>query len=115
MAEYIALLSALRDIIPIMELLKEFANQGYNLISLAPKVYFKAFEENSRALEIACLLKMCPPTKAINVIYHYFCEHDRLGKISIFPIATNSQLTDVFIKPLTSNTFVHLQKQICDW
>ena len=51
-AEYIVLSSALRDVIFIMELLKEFANRGHNLISVAPKVYCKAFEDNSGALEI---------------------------------------------------------------
>ena len=43
-AEYIALSLALRDIIPIMELLEEFASRGYNLISLEPKVYCKALK-----------------------------------------------------------------------
>ena len=98
-----------------MELLKEFANQGYNLISSAPKVYCKAFEDNSGALEIACLPKMRPCTKAINAIYHHFHEHVHLGKISIYPNATNNQLADVFTKPLTQNTFVCLRKQICGW
>ena len=50
---------------------------------------------------------MRPHTKAINVIYHHFHEHVHLVKSSIYPIATNSQLADVFIKPLTQNTFVH--------
>ena len=58
---------------------------------------------------------MRPRTKAINVIYHHFREHVRLGKISVYPIATNSQLADVFTKPLTQNAFVHLRKQICGW
>ena len=41
-----------------MELLKEFTNREYTLISTALKVYDKAFEDNSAALEIACLPKM---------------------------------------------------------
>ena len=53
MAEYIALSSALRDVTPMMELLKEFANQGYNLILSTPKVYCKDFDHNSEAFEIA--------------------------------------------------------------
>ena len=75
MAEYIALSSALRDVIPIMELMDELKDRGYELISTEPKVYCKAFEDNSGALEIARLPKMRPRTKAINVIYHHFREY----------------------------------------
>ena len=55
MAEYIALSSALRDVIPIMELMDELKDRGYDLISTEPIVYCKAFEDNSGALEIARL------------------------------------------------------------
>ena len=47
------------------------------------------------------VLKMCPCTKALNVIYHHFCEHIWLGKFAIYLIATYSQLADMFTKPLT--------------
>ena len=86
-----------------MKLLKKFASWGYNLISSASKVYYKAFEDNSVALEIACLSKMHPHMKAINVVYHLFCEHVCLGKIFIYPNITSSQLADVFPKPLAQN------------
>ena len=36
MAEYIALSSALRDVIPIMELMDELKDRGYDLISTEP-------------------------------------------------------------------------------
>ena len=72
MAEYIALSLALRDVIPIMELMDELKDHGYELISTEPIVYCKEFEDNSGALEITRLPKMRPCTKAINVIYHHF-------------------------------------------
>ena len=90
MEEYIALSSALRDNIPIMELLEEFAN--------APKVYCKAFEDNSEALEIKCSPKMHPHTKAVKVIYHHFYEHVRLGKFLFIPL----QLTGGWLMSLPS-------------
>ena len=93
-----------------MELLKEFTNKEYNVISTAPKVYCKSFEDNSGTLEIVCLLKMQPHAKAINVIYHHIHKHVYHGIIAIFLIATNSQLADIFFKPLTKNTFDHSQK-----
>ena len=72
MDEYIDLSSAICDVITIMELMDEFNDRGYDLISTKPIVYCKAFEDNSGALEITCLPKMCPGTKVINVIYHHF-------------------------------------------
>jgi len=113
MAEYIALSSALRDVIPIMELMDELKDRGYELISTEPKVYCKAFEDNSGALEIARLPKMRPRTKAINVIYHHFREYVRLGLISIYPISTDDQVADIFTKPLTQNPFVRHRVKIC--
>ena len=83
-----------------MELLKKIANHEYNIFAV-PKVYCKAIEDNSGKLEIACLPKMYPHTKEVNMAYHHFHEHVHLGKISIYPIATNSQLADVFTEPLT--------------
>ena len=59
--------------------------RGYKIISPAPKVYCKALEDNSGPLEITCLPKMCPQTKAINVVYQHFCEHAHLSKIAINP------------------------------
>ena len=57
-AEYIALSSALRDVITIMELMDELKDRVYDFISTKPIVYCKAFEDNSGALEIARLPKM---------------------------------------------------------
>ena len=110
MAEYLSLSSALRDVIPLMELLDEFNERKYDLISAEPKIYCKAFEDNSGALEIARLPKMRPRTKAINVVYHHFREYVRLGLISIYPVSTDDQLADIFTKPLTQNTFVRFRK-----
>lgn len=115
MAEYIALSSALRDVIPVMELLEEFMSRGYKLLSSEPRVYCKAFEDNSGALEIARMPKMRPRTKAINVVYHHFREHVRLGKVAIYPIASVDQKADIMTKPLVQNVFLNLRKAICRW
>ena len=113
MAEYIALSQALRDVIPVMELLDEFLARGYTLVSTKPKVYCKAFEDNSGALKIARLPKMRPRTKAINVIYHHFREPVRLGKIHIYPISTDLQRADILTKPTVQNIFLRHRKSIC--
>jgi hypothetical protein len=50
-AEYIALSTSLRDVIPIMELLKEMREKGHKVIHTKPHIYIKVFEDNSGALE----------------------------------------------------------------
>ncbi len=112
-AEYIAMSMALRDVIPIMELLEELKHRKFKVISTEPHVYCKVFEDNSGALELAKLPKMRPRTKHINVCYHHFREHVRNGLIKIFPIDTKEQIADIFTKPLSQNSFVRHRKFIC--
>jgi hypothetical protein len=72
---YNAMSQALRDIIPIMGLLQEMREQDFRVLCTEPYVYCKVFEDNSGALELARLPKLCPRTKQINVCYHHFRKH----------------------------------------
>ena len=74
-AEYIALSTSLREVIPLMGLLKEAREQGLCLGNLLPRIHCTVFEDNSRALELARLPKIRPRTKHINQSYHHFREH----------------------------------------
>ena len=65
-AEYIVLSTSLREVIPLMELLKEAREQGLNVGNLPPRIHCTVFEDNSRALELARLPKIRPRTKHIN-------------------------------------------------
>eukprot|EP00957_Ditylum_brightwellii_P067174 5098618-Ditylum_brightwellii.AAC.1 len=49
-AEYIALSMALRDLIPIMQLLEKMKTKGFNVVSTVPMVHYKAIEDNAGAL-----------------------------------------------------------------
>jgi hypothetical protein len=76
-AKYIAMSQSLCDVIPVMNLLEEMRERDFQVIYTKPHVYCKVFEDNSRALELARLPKLCPRTKHINVCYHHFlrtCE-----------------------------------------
>ncbi|KAL3776245.1 hypothetical protein ACHAWO_007818, partial [Cyclotella atomus] len=68
-AEYIALSTALQDVIPIMELMDEMRNRGHKVVCEEPIVYCKVFEDNSGALELARLPKLWPRTKHINTSF----------------------------------------------
>jgi hypothetical protein len=104
-AKYIAMPQALCDVIPIMGLLQKMREQDFKVLCTKPYVYCKVFEDNSGALELARLPKLCPRTKHINVCYHHFCEHVRKGLIKIFPIDTKDQVADALTKPLRQNVF----------
>ena len=112
-AEYISMSQSLRDVIPIMELLQEMRELGHPVICTEPAVYCKVFEDNSGALELARLPKLRPRTKHINVCYHHFREHVRLGLIKIHHVATDEQTADVLTKPLAQNLFCRHRAAIC--
>jgi hypothetical protein len=112
-AEYIAMSQALRDVIPVMNLLQEMREREFQVICNEPYVYCKAFEDNSGMLELARLPKPRPRTKHINVCYHHFCEHVRKGLINIFPINTKDQIADILTKPLAQNDFQRHCRSMC--
>ena len=57
-AEYIALSTSLRDVIPMMGMLQEAREHGLQIDYLPPKVHCTVFEDNSGALELARLPKI---------------------------------------------------------
>jgi len=73
-AEYIAMSQALRDVIPVMNLLQEMRKQEFQVICNEPYVYCKVFEDNSGALELARLPKLRPRTKHINIAIIIFAR-----------------------------------------
>jgi hypothetical protein len=111
-AEYISLSQALRDTIPLMELIKELKHFKFNVFTSEPIIHCKAFEDNSGALEIARLPKMRPRTKHMNIIYHHFRDYVRKGLIHIFPIKSCDQIADIFTKPLPQNIFLKHRKSL---
>jgi hypothetical protein len=88
-----------------MQLLEELKSHHIHIYSTEPKVYCKAFEDNSGALEIFRVPKMRPRTKHINLKYHHFREFVRLGKIHVYPISTKDQIAELLTKPLPQNIF----------
>ena len=104
---------SLRDVIPVMNLLQEMWEREFQVICNEFYVYCKVFEDNSGALELARLPKLCPKTKHINVCYHHFPKHVRKGLIMIFPINTKDQIVDVLTKALAQNDFQRHCRYMC--
>lgn len=114
-SEYMSLSTALRDVIPLMELLKEFKNYGIVSKEYCPVVKCKAFEDNSGALEMARTHKMRPRTKHISVKFHHFRSYVANHSITVAAIDTLQQLADLWTKPLGSELFNKFTEEVFGW
>jgi hypothetical protein len=114
-AEYIALSTALREVIPLMELIEEMKAQGFGFKTSKPTVHCKVFEDNSGAIEIATVHKFRPRTKHINTQYHHFRSYVIQGRIIIKAISTEEQRADMLTKPLPVNLMVKFRKAVMGW
>jgi transposase InsO family protein len=114
-SEYTGLSYALRDAIPIMELLKEMKELKFPIRSATPKVHCKIFEDNSGALEIASVHKFRPRTKHLNVKLHFFRDYIIRKEITVNPIHTSQQLADYLTKPVNKEILDILRPQVMGW
>lgn len=114
-SEYTGLSYALRDAIPIMELLKEMKQLGFPIVSAKPIVHCKVFEDNSGAIEIASVHKFRPCTKHLNVKLHFFRDYIIRKEITVNSIHTSKQLADYLTKPVNREILQVLRPQVMGW
>jgi hypothetical protein len=114
-SEYTGLSYALRDAIPIMELLKEMKALNFPIQSATPVVHCKVFEDNSGALEIASVHKFRPRTKHLNVKLHFFRDYIIRKEITVNAIHTSQQLADYLTKPVNKDILNILRPQVMGW
>ena len=114
-AEYIALSHSMRELIGIIEALKEIyenvlhgkaSTPTYSTIhkygSLAQS---KVFEDNEACLKFASLPKMSSRTKHIAVPYHFFRSKVKTLETKVEAVGTKEQLADQFTKGLSQVMF----------
>jgi len=90
-AEYIALSQALRDVIPLITLLKEI-NKVFPIHVKTPMFVCKVHEDNQSCITMATSQKFTPRTKHIELKYHHFCSHVKSGGIQIsFAVQMNKK------------------------
>jgi len=114
-AEYIALSTAMREVIPLLRLMTEAKEYGVPIDVRQSHIYCKVFEDNSGALEMAKAPKFRPRTKHINIKYHHFLEHVASGLLRLHAVSTEQQIADVFTKPLAEGLFHNHRKTIMGW
>ena len=75
-AEYVCLSHSLQDTILLMRLLEEVKQKLDKDVIAVPAIHCTLFKDNSGALELACIPKMQPCTKNININIKYHHFHD---------------------------------------
>ena len=113
-AEYIALSQAMRQVIPLMNLIVE-VSCIFEVFMPQPTIHCKVFEDNRSAITIAEASKFTPRTKHIALKYHHFRRYVKEKIIQILPIGTTEQTADIFTKPLDDKTFLYLRKKLNGW
>jgi hypothetical protein len=91
-SEYIALTTALREVIPLMEFVRELKAQGFGCQATNFKAHCRTFEGNSGAIRIATVHKTRPRTKHINTAFYHCRSYVNSSD-------TTLQHADIFTKP----------------
>ena len=114
-SEYTGLSYALREAIPIMRILKEMNEHGFQVAASKAKIHCKVYEDNSGALEMAREYKYRPRTKFLNIKLHHFRDYVERGDITIHKVSTDDQHADYLTKPLNEDTHNKHRKAIQGW
>ena len=91
-AEYVALSMAMREQLPLINLLNEIISHNVDAHLQPTTIHCKAFEDNSGALEMAKVPKMRPRTKDLSNMYHHFRESVQNNEVTLIAVKTENQL-----------------------
>ena len=114
-AEYIALSQALRETLPMSNLIREM-NVIFPLYLPKPKFVLKVRKDNQSFIAMTNNPKFTPQTRHIAIKYHHLRKHVKKsqsnpdGFIEIEYYSTEEQLADIFTKPICDNIFFKLRK-----
>ncbi len=119
MAEYIALSTGMRELIPTIDLFSEICS-NMNIERSEESRVVRAFEDNEGALKLAVkeMPRYTPQSKHFGVKYHWFRSklvRDPDYNITILPIDTTLQLADIFTKGLGRTEFQKKRLLLMGW
>ena len=114
-SKYTRLSYTLREAIPIMRILTEMREYGYEITSTKAKIHCRVYEDNSGVLEMAQEYKYCPRTKFLNIKLHHFRDYMERKEVSIHKVATQDQHADFLTKPLSEDLHIKHRKAIQGW
>jgi hypothetical protein len=118
-AEYIALLQALRETLPMTNLMREM-NVIFPLYLPKPKFVLKVQEDNQSCIAMTNNPKFTPCTKHIAIKYHHFRKYVKIqsspdGFFEIEYFSTEEQVANIFIKPVCNDIYFKLRKLFLNW
>jgi hypothetical protein len=121
-AEYIALSTACRELLPLQNLFKELAGALNVREDDIQSMHTTIWEDNVGAMTLANLElpRMTPRSKHIAVKYHWFRQHvsddgGTDGGIVVKKIDTKEQIADIFTKGLGPTIFTRLRAKLMGW
>ena len=118
-AEYVALSTACKDLLPLAAVIRELSAAVGLDASFTSNIHCKIHKDNVAALTLACLEPRCmtPCSKHYAIKYHWFHEKvaDPSQRITLVKIDTKNQLGDLFTKGLPLASFVHLRCLLMGW
>jgi len=116
MAEYYALSTAMRDVLPLRNLTMTVAKAVGIPDEYLSTFKVRCWEDNTTAETLANLDpgQSTPTSKFYDVKVHWFRSHLSTD-IQVKRIDTKEQLADIFTKPLPEEPFQHLSKKILSW
>jgi hypothetical protein len=118
-AEYVALSTACKDLLPLVTVIRELSAAVGLSDSFSSNIHCKVHEDNVGALTLARLepRRMTPRSKHYAIKYHWFREKvaDPSLRITIVKIDTANQLGDLFTKGLPLSSFAHLRRLLMGW
>ena len=113
-SEYIALSQSLRDVIPLIELLREL-RAAIPRNENSPTMHCTVHEDNQGCIDLVKTPRMRPRTKHIALKYHHFREYVRKKIVSVEYVESKEQIADIYTKALGDCQFCYLRKLLMGW
>eukprot|EP00804_Cyclotella_cryptica_P012755 CCRYP_019204-RA/>CCRYP_019204-RA protein AED:0.46 eAED:0.45 QI:0/0/0/1/0/0/2/0/115 len=113
-AEYVALSTACKDLLPLVAVIRELSAAVGLDASFASRIHCKVHEDNVGALTLAHLeprrMTSRPKHYAINITVA-----DPSQRMTLVKIDTKNQLGDLFTKSLPLVSFAYLRRLLMGW
>ena len=109
--EYIAMSQALRNVIPLVNLMNELMLH-FDFQYIQPTMKCMVYENNQSTIAVAKAPSMLPRTKHIRLKYYHFRQAIQQGLIAIEYVSTTEQIVDIFTKPLPAPSFTYLRHKL---
>ena len=113
-SKYIALSTALREVLPMMTMMEEI-HDVFPLHINKPNFVCNVHKDNQSCIKMASGTRFSPWTKHIALKYHHFQSHVKSGRVNILYKPSAEQLANILTKPLSNEAFCILRYMLCGW